>query len=378
MKNFGIGGKFTVVVLVFVVTIFAVFGIGLFNLVHVKNVSSNLIEVVAARRYTSTVVYTVIEAASSFEKDLILNKDLVLGKKLEEGFQTNLSHANEFMAKLKPLIGPANQKDYDSAVVNFQKWKDATIKVNALAIENKDDDAYALMVSSLNPAKEAFAKDVLSIATAASAEFDKALAGNNATFEEARDFGILVSLIGLIIGCGLSFVIIRSMKNSINQMVDVLNDTSLQVASASGQVATSSQSLAETATEQASSLEETSSAVEEMNSMIARNAQAARESSELSQRGMASATRGQQVVQSMIASMGEINLANKEVVRQTDESNQRIAEIVQVINEIGNKTKVINEIVFQTKLLSFNASVEAARAGEHGKGFAVVAEEVGN
>jgi methyl-accepting chemotaxis protein len=39
---------------------------------------------------------------------------------------------------------------------------------------------------------------------------------------------------------------------------------------------------------------------------------------------------------------------------------------------------MINDIVFQTKLLSFNASVEAARAGEHGKGFVVVAEEVGN
>jgi len=49
-----------------------------------------------------------------------------------------------------------------------------------------------------------------------------------------------------------------------------------------------------------------------------------------------------------------------------------------VILEIGDKTKVINEIAFQTKLLSFNASVEAARAGEHGKGFAVVAQEVGN
>ena len=63
---------------------------------------------------------------------------------------------------------------------------------------------------------------------------------------------------------------------------------------------------------------------------------------------------------------------------QINESNREISEIVKVIAEIGNKTKVINDIVFQTKLLSFNASVEAARAGEQGKGFAVVAEEVGN
>jgi len=63
---------------------------------------------------------------------------------------------------------------------------------------------------------------------------------------------------------------------------------------------------------------------------------------------------------------------------QMEESNKEFAEIVKVISAIGEKTKVINDIVFQTKLLSFNASVEAARAGEHGKGFAVVAEEVGN
>ena len=62
---------------------------------------------------------------------------------------------------------------------------------------------------------------------------------------------------------------------------------------------------------------------------------------------------------------------------RNNESNKEIQEIVKVIAEIGNKTKVINDIVFQTKLLSFNASVEAARAGENGKGFAVVAEEVG-
>ncbi len=72
--------------------------------------------------------------------------------------------------------------------------------------------------------------------------------------------------------------------------------------------------------------------------------------------------------------------AHEEVSRFRSElqaSLQGLAQVTEAIRSIEAKTQVINEIVFQTKLLSFNASVEAARAGEHGKGFAVVAQEVG-
>lgn len=80
----------------------------------------------------------------------------------------------------------------------------------------------------------------------------------------------------------------------------------------------------------------------------------------------------------MLDSINKIIDSNQMIMKEFDKSNAEIANIVSPIKEIGEKTKIINDIVFQTKLLSFNASVEAARAGENGKGFAVVAEEVGN
>jgi methyl-accepting chemotaxis protein len=197
--------------------------------------------------------------------------------------------------------------------------------------------------------------------------------GANAT----KIIAILIIVMGSI-GFAAAYFFSNALVATLRQISEALDESSAQVSSAAGQIASSSEELSQAATEQASSLEETSSSVEEMSSMVNINTENAKNASENSEISKRQAERGRTVVTEMVQSMSQINESNNKIMTQINHSNDQMSEIVKVIQEIETKTKVINDIVFQTKLLSFNASVEAARAGEQGKGFAVVAEEVGN
>ena len=185
-----------------------------------------------------------------------------------------------------------------------------------------------------------------------------------------------------LISAILIFVLAFSISSKISKKIsDIAKKLSLSVdamASSSDVASRSSTELSEAATEQAASLQETVSSIDEISSMVQRNADAANSSAEVSGRSTDAALRGKKTVETMITSIAQIASSNDDLLKSMQKSNEEISKIVTVISEIGDKTKVINDIVFQTKLLSFNASVEASRAGEHGKGFAVVAEEVGN
>ncbi|MCM2277813.1 MAG: methyl-accepting chemotaxis protein [Oligoflexia bacterium] len=190
----------------------------------------------------------------------------------------------------------------------------------------------------------------------------------------------LVSIV-VISGFGLALLVgylfSRRLTTSLGGITRKLAMEAEGVATASGQISSSSEELASSSSEQAASLEETSAALEEVAAMVRKNAENANHSKAESENSRKSAENGKQVIDQMIRAIDDIHSSNTEIMSEVEKSNQEISAIVGVIREIGNKTKIINDIVFQTKLLSFNASVEAARAGEHGKGFAVVAEEVG-
>ena len=178
----------------------------------------------------------------------------------------------------------------------------------------------------------------------------------------------LFAIFLLIIG---AFIVTYAKSSGISkiaqEIIEQLADLSNNLLNISSEITKSSDSIVKHTSSQAASIEQTFASMEEVNTMIKSNSDMSKEVVALSKEVNSVSKDGNKSMDQLVSSMNEIS-----------KSNSDIQNLVKIIGQIGEKTKIIDEIVFQTKLLSFNASVEAERAGEHGRGFAVVAQEVGN
>ena len=358
MKNWTIGKR---IIVGYVAVLLATLAIGAFaltRLVVIKGHSDSL----TTDSLPGVVVLSKIQANTLENKALILRHNLATDPAMmaatERLIQAGSEDNSKRYAELEASVTTGEEKALYEKVLETRA---AYVKPRGAMIElsraNKNTEAFALYLSSVEPAFQAYNNALIAQMDYNRTNGLKSGEAITGAITDSRRFIFFGLIVALALAGSIGFIIIRGTNRVLNVTSRTLDDGASQVTAAAGQVSAASQSLAEGSSEQAASLEETSSSLEEMASMTKRNAESARHAKQLSTQ-----------------TRGAADTASSDM----EQMKQAMDAIKNSSNDISKIIKTIDEIAFQTNILALNAAVEAARAGESGAGFAVVADEVRN
>jgi methyl-accepting chemotaxis protein I, serine sensor receptor len=243
---------------------------------------------------------------------------------------SQMSAAND---KVKDALYANAKRNYDAAQASFRIYSILSVVMIAIGVIAAALSWVSLRRAIMTPLKEALA------------HFEAIAAGDlNRRIDLHREDEM-----------GLLMRGVAQMQSSLAGTVREVRTSTESIATATQQIASGTMDLSVRTEEQAASLQETAASMSELTTTVKQNEENARTARKLADNASSVATRGNEVVERVVGTMGGI-----------DDSSRKISDI----------TGIIEGIAFQTNILALNAAVEAARAGEQGRGFAVVASEV--